>query len=143
MEPNNENIPDVANKKVGNIEPKKNTLEAKEVEIIAIQEQTEKPIKEGQEKADKMKKPLVNVMCKHPDKDELIKISKIKVEDNNKIFARSLWVVEDEEGNIQKGSAIDEFLIFMDKDCFADCYNMKIKTIVESEDSPFLCLKAY
>lgn len=143
MEPDTENKPDVANKKVGNIEPKKNTLEAKEVEIIAIQEQTEKPIKEGQDKAEKMKKPLVNVMCKHPDKEELIRISKIKVEDNNKIFTKSLWVVEDEEGNFQKGSAIDDFLKFMGKDCFADCYNIKIKTIVESDDSPFLCLKAY
>ena len=143
MEPNTENMPDIANKKVGNIEHKKKTLEAKQIEIIAIQEQIEKSKKNSEDKSEKMKVPLVNVMCKHPDKDELIKISKIKVLEKDKVFTKSLWVVMDEEENFQKGGAISDFLKFMKKDCFADCYNMKIETTVESDDSPFLCLKAY
>lgn len=132
-----ENIPDVANKKVGTIEPKKNILEPKQVEIIAIQEQTKKS------DDTKMKKPLVNVMCKHPDKDELIKISKIKIVSNDKVFVKSLWVVEDDDNNFQKGGAVDDLLKFMKKDCLADCYNCKIDTVAEDDDKPFLCLKAY
>lgn len=134
---NIENVSKLENKKVGNIEPEKKTLDSKEVEIIAIQEQTKKS--DGKS----MTIPLAKIMCKHPDKEELISISKVKTLMKEKVIVRSLWVQLDKEDNIQKGSALDDFLKFTESDCLADAYNKKIATVVESDDSPFLCLKAY
>lgn len=138
MEQNNiENVSELVNKKVGNIEPEKKTLDAKEIEIIAVVEQTKKS--DGKP----MTIPLAKIMCKHPDKEELISISKVKTLMKEKVITRSLWVQFDDDENIQKGSALDDLLKFMKADCLADTYNKKIDTTVESDDSPFLCLKAY
>lgn len=137
MEQNIENKPKLENKKVGSIEPERKTLNPAQVEIIAIQEETKKS------DGTKMKIPLAKILCKHPEKPELINISKIKTLMKEKVIIRSLWVQFDADENIQKGSALHDFLDFMDVDCLADAYNKKIDTVVESDESPFLCLKAY
>ncbi len=134
---NNNTTESILNKKVGDIEQEKKTLAPAQVTISSIVEQTEKS------DGTAMSIALMKVAVKHPDKDELISISKVKTIKDDKIITRSLWKQLDKEDNIQKGSAIDDLLKFLKCDSLADTYNKEIETVIESEDSSFLCLKAY
>ena len=131
-----ENQDNIFNKKVGNIEKEKNTLSAKIVTIVGYTEQTEKS------NGDKMKVPLVQILIKHPDKEETIKISKIKVLLKDKVITKSLWVQLDADNNIQKSSAIDNLLSYHKVNTISELEG-KIMDTVMDEESNFLCLKAY
>ena len=129
------NTDELMNKKKGNIEAKK--LEAKPVKIatVRIQEKT----KEGKD----MKSPLVHFLCKHPDKEETISISKVKLVKNEKVVTVGLWVSLDEENNFQKGSALTELLDFLKCETLSEVEGKDVETVMESDSSQFLCLKAY
>lgn len=135
MEPNN--TEDIFNKRIGNIDQVKKTLSEKIVTILGYSKQTEKS------NGDKMQVPLVKILVKHPDKEDPVSISKIKVLMKDKIVTKSLWVQLDADGNIQKSSAIDDLLRYLNIETISETTNKSIDTIVESEDSNFLCLKAY
>lgn len=137
MDQENQNTKTLLNSEIGNIEQEKKTLKAAVVTIASVLEEKEKP------DGTPFKLPLIKVMVKHPEKDELISISKIKNLDKDKIITRSLWGQTDKEGNIQKGSAIDTLLTHLHCDRLVDIEGKAIDTVVESDDSPFLCLKAY
>jgi len=127
--------PELLNKKVGTIEAKK--LEAKTVKIASIRIQTKK--------ADgvALKSPLAHFECKHPDKEELISISKVKIENDGKLRALGLWVSLDADENIQKGSSLASLLEFKGWSSPEEAFGKDIETVKESETSDFLCLKAY
>lgn len=131
-----ENQDNIFNKKVGNIEKQKNTLSEKIVTIVGYTEQTEKS------NGDKMKVPLVQILIKHPDKEETIKISKIKVLLKDKVITKSLWVQLDADNNIQKSSAIDNLLSYHKVNTISELEGKVIDTVMD-EESNFLCLKAY
>lgn len=137
MEQNTETSTSLLNRKVGNIEQQKNTLTPAQITIVGIVEKDEKP------NGEKYKLPLIQVMCKHPEKEEPIAISKVKILTDDKVITKTLWAVLDDEDNIQKGSAIDDILKFADVDCLANLDGKKINTVVESKDSSFLCLKLF
>lgn len=90
-----------------------------------------------------MKMPLVNVLVKHSGKNELIKISKIKRQIKDKLIVQSLWLIQDEEDNIQKGSSADLLTQYLNVETLAEAEGKSIDTIEESDDSDFLCLKLY
>lgn len=130
------NTDEIMNKKKGNLEVKK--LEAKPVKIasVRIQEIT----KDGKQ----MKSPLVHFEVKHPDKEEIISISKVRLIRNGKdIITVGLWVSLDEEKNFQKGSALTELLDFLGCETLSEVEGKDIDTVMESDSSQFLCLKAY
>jgi hypothetical protein len=129
------NTEDIMNKKKGTIESKK--LEAKPIKIVSvrIQEKT----KDGKE----MKSPLVHLECKHPDKEELISLTKVKLLRSEKVITVGMWVSLDSESNFQKGSAVTELLDFLKCETFKEVEGKDIDTVMESETSQFLCLKAY
>jgi len=112
-------------------------LNPKKVKIVSvrIQEKT----KEGKE----MKTPLIHIDCKHPDKDELISLSKVKYERNNKLEVVSLWVQLDEDNKIRKSSSVSAVLNFLKCSNLEEIYGKEIDTIKQSEDNSYLCLKAY
>ncbi len=89
---------DLMNKKVGTKETPK--LEAKDIEVQGAR------VDEVGEKKNK----IVVLMCKHPDKEEVIDLSKIKLLRNDKAKVVGLWASTDEDGNIQKSSALSELL---------------------------------
>ena len=138
MEPENEKpSTSVLGKKVGTIDKKSNKLAPSQVTIVGVSEKTEKP------DGTKFKLPLVQILCKHPDREDPIAISKITLIDDKKVITKTTWADVDKDGNIQKGSAIDDVLKFFGCDCLSDIEGKEIHTVVESKDSSFLCLKLF
>ena len=130
-----ENENDLLNKKSGTVEPENKSLEPKIVTIEKLEVQTKKS------SGDDFMFPLVNVFVKHPDKDELIKISKIKRPEKAKQVVQNLWMVLDEEQNIQKDSAVDRLIKYLNIETMADAVGKTMDTAIESDDSNFLVLK--
>ena len=126
-----ENHEELLNKKTGNKEIPK--LEAKEVEIQGVR------VDEVGEKKTK----IVVLICKHPDKKESIELTKIKLLRNDKAKVVGLWYSEDEDENIQKGSALSELLIVAATETPNELIGKVLPTIQESKDSQYLCIKGY
>ena len=113
------------------------TLNPSEVKIVSVEIQTE--TKDGK----KMDTPLVHFKCKHPDKEELISLSKVKFERNGKLEVVGLWAQLDEDGMFKKSSAVVAVLNYLSVGTLEEAYGKDINTIRQSEDNPYLCLKAY
>ncbi len=126
-----ENQEELLNKKTGNKEIPK--LEAKEVEIQGVR---------VDEVGDKKNK-IVVLICKHPDKEEMIELTKIKLLKNDKAKVVGLWYSEDEDENIQKGSALSELLVVAATETPNELIGKVLPTIQESKDSQYLCIKGY
>ncbi len=133
----NENKPDILNTKTGEKDQPKGTVAPAKVVIASV------IIKDKDKEGKTMKTPLAQFMVKHPDKDELIIISKVQIIENKKIVNKGFWVNTDEENAFYKGSSIDIVLKKLNCETLADTYGKEIDTIEESEESPYLCLKAY
>jgi len=110
-------------------------LQAAEVTVdnVAIEEQKDKT---GKRIGDK-----IVLTCKHPDKEESIKISSVKYEKNNQIKTTGIWFNKDDEGKIQKGSAL---ALMMDKLGAKTPNDFKGKSLPTTQDEKgYLCIKAY
>jgi len=115
-------------KGIGNIEPE--ILKPAKVKIVKVE------LKEIK----KMKKLVCSV--KHPNREETIDISRVKyIGKGDKVSTVGLWYMEDSEGNIQKGTALAEFLIFNVAKNIKQLEGKEIETI--AEDSGYLCFKSY
>jgi len=90
-----------------------------------------------------MNSPLVEFHIKHPDKEELLKITKVKYLDGENLKTIGFWVQTDDNGEFFKGSAVDIVLKKLGCETLADTYGKEIDTVEESKDSSYLCLKAY
>jgi len=86
---------------------------------------------------------IIVLLCKHPEREELIEISKIKLVKGNTVKTSGLWWFEDKEGLIQKGSAVAELLSFCKVESPRDLTGQEIDTTTESESSNYLVIKAY
>ncbi len=128
---------EILNRKTGKTEQPKSTVCPKPVKIASV------VIKEKDKNDKQMKTPLLQFFVKHPDKEELLVISKVKYIEGEKTIAKGFWVQTDKEGNFYKGSAIDLILKQLKVETLADTYGLEIDTVEESSDSPYLCLKAY
>lgn len=131
------NTNDLLNTKTGSNEQPKNTVKPAKVTIASV-------IIKTKDKHDKlMGSPLAQFMVKHPDKDELLNISKVKYLDGDKAIAKGFWISVDEDESFYKGSTVDLILEKLGCETLADTYGKEIDTVEESKDSPYLCLKAY
>lgn len=79
--------------------------------------------------------------CKHPDKEELIKISTVKYEKKNKINVTGTWFNKDEDGLIKKGSALAILLQYLGAMNIRALEGREVDT--STDDNGYLCLKAY
>ncbi len=122
---------DIMNKKVGNKDIPR--LEAKDVEVQGTV---------VRQVGDKKQNILV-LMCKHPDKEEVVELTKIRVLRNDKAKAIGLWVTQDEDGNIQKGSGIAELLSVAKVETVSELTGVNLPTIEEGKESSYLCIKGY
>ena len=127
----------ILNKKTGSNEQPKGTVAPAKVKIVSV------VIKETDKNGKEMRSPLAQFFVKHPDKEELLNISKVKFLDGESLKVQGFWVQTDEDGNFFKGSAIDKVLSVLGCETLSDTYNKEIDTVKESDDSPYLCLKAY
>jgi len=83
----------------------------------------------------------VILSCKHPKKEELIKLSGVKYEKKDKIVTTGLWYNLDDAEKVRKGSAL---AILME---FAGCktvLQLEGKTLATTtDDKGYLVFKAY
>ena len=123
--------------KVGDKEVPKNTVSPKKVTIASV------TIKKENKEGKKMDTPLAEFHVKHPDKDDLLKITKVKCLIDDNLKAVGFWIQIDPDGNFYKGSAVEIILKKLGCESLADTIGKEIDTVEESKDSPYLCLKAY
>ena len=126
---------DILKAKIGTKETSR--LKPAIVKIISVEIQTE--TKEGK----KMKSPLINILCKHPDQEESLRLTKIKCERSGKLEVVSLWVNIDDEQNIQKSSGLAELLRFMKVDTIEELIGKSVDAIEQSKEESWLCIKSY
>lgn len=88
---------------------------------------------------------MVFLLIQHPDKDELISISSIKIKkiEGNKetILKDGLWYHLDDENNIEKDSNVAKLLKFYKKETLKDFINSSVTT--EADANGYLAIKAY
>jgi len=120
---------DILTKHIGNKEPKK--LEAKKVKVVHAN---------IEEKGEKKNKILV-LEVKHPDQTDLIKLSKVQIIKDKVVKTIGLWVNLDEDENIQKGSALAEFMMQYAALQLTDLKDKELDTAFDEKG--YLCIKAY
>ena len=82
----------------------------------------------------------VNCEVKHPDKDETIKLSSVAYLQEKKVVTKGLWFNQDDEGKIQKGSALAVFLNETGSNKVSELEGKEVDTEL---DGNFLCFKVY
>lgn len=113
-------------------------LKPAKVTIIGVRIQTK--TKDGKD----MKSPLVNVIVKHPDREDNLELNKIKCLKSDKLAVVSLWAnINEEDGLFVKSSAVAELLRFLRVDSLEGLAGKEIETIEQSSTDKYLCLKAY
>ena len=127
---------DLLNATVGDNEGSR-ALECKPVTIVSVIIQTHNKNKE------KMDNELVNILCKHPDKEEPIKLTQIKWIDGDKMVNTSLFVAVDDDGKFMKDSGIARLLTFKGVSTLKALEGLQLDTVKESEKSKYMCLKCY
>jgi len=126
---------DLLNTEIGTKEIPK--LKPAKVSIVGVS--LKEKTKEGKE----MKTPLVQIIVKHPDKEETLEMTKIKVIRNEQVRVISLWCQLDEDKKFQKGSAVSDLLTFLKASSLKEVEGLEIEAVEESKESDYLCLKAY
>lgn len=125
---------DRLDKPIGTKEPK--MLEAKKVKIVDVSIQPQ--FKKGKEEPIG---DMVVFMCQHPDKTELIKLSKVKYLKDDKLIDSGLWYNEDEDGNIAKLSALSKLIGFYKLENLKRFIGTEVETI--NNAAGYLTIKAF
>lgn len=133
---------DIFNKKVGNKEQK--SLDAKPVVVLGFVVEPVIGKKDGKNPGKEVGKKLV-VLCKHPDREEAVKISTVmslvtSAGNKKEIKSNTIWVNLDEDGNLQKGSGIAVLCEKYKVEVLNDLIGKKVETELEGK---FLTIKAY
>lgn len=126
---------DILNKPIGTKEV--NVLKPAKVKILEIS------LKEKTNAGEKMKVPLAEIMCQHPDKEDPIALTKIKCVKNDKLIVLGTWVQLDEDENISKSSAIASLLNFLSVNNIQEIVGKEVEAIAQGDNDPYLCIKAY
>lgn len=114
-----------------------NILKPANIKIVSIN------IKRKKNDGGDMKTPLAEIMCKHPDREELLSITKIKVIRADKVQVVATWVQLDDDGLIQKSSALANLMSHIKVSKLEDLYGKEAECVKQSEEDPYLCIKAY
>lgn len=127
---------DLLNKKVGTLEPEKLKPGKVLVKDISIQQQ----MKKG---TDKPVGKLAIFMCKHPDKEDLIKLSKVlfRKDEKESVKESGLWYNQDKIKDIQKGSALAVLINHNNVSTLKELENKELET--DLNEAGYLCFKAY
>ena len=100
-------------------------------------------IRNETKKGEKMYTPLLIFECKHPEKEELISLNNVKFEKGGKLKSVALWIKLDDEQKFKKGSAVSAVLTYLGVENLEQVIGKEMETVLQGEDSQFLCLKAY
>jgi hypothetical protein len=126
---------DFLNKPIGNIE--KPSIKPEIVTIVSV------VIKTKKSDGTAMKVPAASILVKHPGKPEPLTLSKVSYLDGKTVKTGGLWVQLDDDGNIQKSSAVDRLVSYLNCKTLKEIEGKTIDTVQESEESKYLSLKAY
>jgi len=106
---------------------------------VVIKQVTIGPPKEGS------KAKIVTLHCQHPDKEELVKFTNMKVKkvqgNNETISKDGIWYREDKDGNLDKRCNAAELLRFYQKKTLKELENSTV--ITELDASGYLAVKVY
>lgn len=83
----------------------------------------------------------VSVICKHPDKTDVIEISAVSYKKGKEIKTSGLWFKLDEDKLIPKQSALASFLTFIGASNLNAMLEKDVAT--ELDEKNYLCFKAY
>ena len=101
--------------------------------------------KESTKNNKKRKFRIVELSCLHPDKEDEIVLSNMKVKtvqgNNETISKDGIWYKEDEEGNVDKNCNAAKLLMFYNKPTLKSLENSSV--ITEQDSNGYLCIKAY
>ncbi len=100
-------------------------------------------IKRKNKKDEVMNSPLVTFLCTHPDAEEAIKMTKVKIQDGDNLKVVPMFADIDKDDKLQKGSTVAAVLEFLKAKSLDDVTGKTMEAIDESKDSKYLCLKAY
>jgi hypothetical protein len=89
----------------------------------------------------KGKSDKVEIICKHPDKQETIKISDVEYIESDKVETKALWLNLDSKGELSKYGALAALLSFYGAPTIRDLVGKTIKTDMGANG--YLCAKAY
>lgn len=129
---------DLFNKKVGTKE--KTSLSAKPVKVVGLAVESVKG-KKGTDKQDKEVGKKLILIVKHPDREETIKLSELKIQKGDSLKVSTIWVNIDEDNNIAKGSLLDSLMDFYKVTTLRELEGKEIQTILDNLG--YLCVKAY
>ena len=79
--------------------------------------------------------------CKHPDREEKIKLSGVKYNLKDKLVTSGLWLNRDEDDLIRKGSALANFMEHIEAKTLLEMVTKEVHTT--TDDKGYLCFKAY
>lgn len=120
---------------VGSAEPDKTKLTAKDVQVKAV---AVSPVKGSMGRPD-WKKVVLSV--KHPDREELISVSQVKIEKDNQTRIVAMAIDLDKEGKLAKWSALAQMLKFYNVSDISKLKDITLKTVEDSKG--YLVIKAY
>lgn len=121
---------------IGNAEPTASKkLEAKDVVVAEI------VVKQVKGTAGKPDWESLLISVKHPDKAELVSISKAKVERDGNLKVVSLSLDKDKDGSIAKWSSLALVLKHYGCTRVSELRNKTVKTVIDN--SGYLAIKAY
>ena len=133
---------DVFSKGIGNKEGNKAlvakpvVVQGKVIEPIKYKADNPDPKKAGKE----IGKKLV-LLCKHPDREELVRISGMKIIAGKTVKETTIWVKLDEDGMIEKGS---HMALLLDKYGCKTLNELDGKTLLtEPDEVGYLIIKCY
>ena len=83
----------------------------------------------------------VVLICKHPDREEPIQVSKVRILKKDKLTYAGLWVDLAKDEKFSKNSATAELLRFANANSLNELIGKEFETVEDEEG--FLCIKAY
>jgi hypothetical protein len=87
------------------------------------------------------KYPKLVIHLKHPDREAPLNVSDAKVETKGQLEIKALFINLDEDGKLQKGSAIAALLNHYNVPSINGLVGKTVKTTVD--DKGYICIKAY
>lgn len=122
--PQAELITQIGNKEMETLKPQR--VEIREVRVDIVGEKNNKK---------------VVFFCKHPDKNELVRISAVKYNNKDKLVVAGTWYNLDSEDLIRKGSALANFMENLGAKNLIETKGKEVDTTVDEKG--YLCFKAY
>jgi hypothetical protein len=130
---------DIFAKGIGNKESQK-SLEAKPVVVQGKIAESVMGKKDGKNAGKEVGKKLV-LICKHPDREEPIKLSTMMYIVGTTVKSSTIWIKLDEDGNIEKGSLVSTLLEKYQVKTLNELDGKTLQT--QMDTNKFLAVKAY